>query len=118
MITHLEQRGYLAFHGGPFYTLQPAAWERPEEAATEQGIPEKPFVAMSFHESLKDVYEHGTYLAIKEDCKMDPVRIDLVRITTTSLTSYRRDSFLPVYGGGFHRPKSRGLLRSWICKGD
>ena len=31
---------------------------------------------MSFHESLNDAYNQGILLAVKTDCKMDPLRLD------------------------------------------
>jgi len=55
--------------------MEVKGWEQLQPTA---GIPGKCFVAMSFHESLKDAYENGIFLAVKEDCKMDPVRMDLV----------------------------------------
>jgi hypothetical protein len=59
-------------------SLKAKGWEQ-IQAATVNGIPGKCFVAMSFHESLSDAYWSGIYLAVKEDCRMDPIRLDLVQ---------------------------------------
>jgi hypothetical protein len=77
ILRHLEESGYLVQHGGVFYELTPEAWER-REASTTGGTPGKCFVAMSFHDSLKEAYDSGIFLAVKSDCKMEPVRMDLV----------------------------------------
>ena len=52
-------------------------WEACEPAAT-QGIPGRCFVAMSFDTSLGDAWNLGIYLAVKDDCKCEPRRIDLI----------------------------------------
>ena len=33
---------------------------------------------MSFHDDLKEAWGKGIYLAVKEECKMEPVRVDFV----------------------------------------
>lgn len=75
--------GYLRELAGGQYLIEVKGWEQLQPTA---GIPGKCFIAMSFHESLKDAYEQGIYLAVKEDCRMDPVRIDLVPTMTILLT--------------------------------
>ena len=94
------------------------------------GIPGKCFVAMSFHESLKDAYEHGIYLAVKEDCKMDPVRIDLVphndNIVDKIIAEIRTCQFMVAdftghkagvyFEAGFARGLGRPVI--WTCRED
>lgn len=75
LLDYLVKTGCLQKLPSGQYVMEVKGWEQLQPTA---GIPGKCFVAMSFHESLKDAYEHGIYLAVKEDCKMDPVRIDLV----------------------------------------
>jgi len=48
------------------------------EGAGLSGTPGKCFVAMSFENSLKEAYDNGILLAVKSDCKMEPIRMDLV----------------------------------------
>jgi len=76
LLGHLVGTGYLREVGGDNYLVEVKGWEQIETNKTI-GFPGKCFVAMSFHDSLKEAYENGIYLAVK-DCKMDPVRIDLV----------------------------------------
>jgi len=78
ILRHLENSGSLMQHGGVFYELTPAAWERREANAMGSGIPGKCFVAMSFDHSLNESYESGIFLAVKGDCQMDPIRVDRV----------------------------------------
>jgi hypothetical protein len=57
-----------------------AGWER----LGSQGGSVQPgtcFVAMSFHPSLKGVYDLGIEPALADDCGYDPIRIDLVEHT-------------------------------------
>jgi nucleoside 2-deoxyribosyltransferase len=130
LVKHLEETGYLVFHGGPFYTLTPTAWERLEAAGIGQGIPGKCFVAMSFHESLKQAYEVGIYLAVKDDCKMNPVRIDLVehneKICDKIVAEIRTCQFLVAdvtlqragvyFEAGFAMGLGRPVI--WSCRED
>ena len=76
LLRHLTDLGYIIRSGDAWtYGLKVKGWEQLQPTA---GIPGKCFVAMWFHEDLKDAYHNGIFLAVKEDCKMDPVRLDLV----------------------------------------
>jgi len=50
-------------------------WEQLQPTA---GISGGCFVATSFHDDLKEAWGRGIYLAVKEECKMEPVRVDFV----------------------------------------
>ena len=50
-------------------------WTR-SEAQSTTGIPGRCFVAMSFDHSLDEAWEKGIEPALREDCKLDPIRID------------------------------------------
>jgi hypothetical protein len=63
--------------GQETYRLKAKGWDT-IQAASVNGIPGKCFVAMSFDPALKPVYDDGIQPAVEIDCKMDPVRIDLV----------------------------------------
>ncbi len=76
LIRYLRDAGYIEGERG-HYRLTVKAWERVESAAAT-GSPGNCFVAMSFDKSLKEAYDAGIYLAVKQDCNMDPIRIDLV----------------------------------------
>ncbi|MBI2998711.1 MAG: hypothetical protein HYY46_09730 [Deltaproteobacteria bacterium] len=78
LVDFLLEADYVNQKFRPLFQLTPKTWERFEEAATGQGTPGKCFIAMSFDESLNEAYDQGLYLALKNDCKMEPVRIDRV----------------------------------------
>jgi len=77
LFKHMTEIGYLEHRGRELYLLKVKGWEQ-IQAATLNGITGKYFVAMSFDDSLKEACDNGTFLAVKTDCKMDPVRIDRV----------------------------------------
>src|SRR5262249_14791704 len=78
LINSQTELGFIEhIHSEETYRLTAKGWDA-IQAAGVNGVPGKCFVAMSFHESLKDAYENGIFLAVKEDCKMNPVRMDLV----------------------------------------
>jgi hypothetical protein len=122
--------GYIEqVHSAETYRLTAKGWEQ-IQAATVNGIPGKCFVAMSFHESLKDVYDNGIFLAVKEDCKMDPVRMDLVehneKICDKMVAEIRTCQFLVAdvtrqrpnvyFEGGFAMGLGRPVI--WTCRED
>jgi hypothetical protein len=78
LVRQLEEKGYVTQLVEGAFELRPLGWDKLESSATQGGIPGKCFVAMWFHESLEDVYDKGIYPAVKLDCKMDPIRIDLI----------------------------------------
>jgi hypothetical protein len=82
IVDYLQESGYIRQIGRPskgriICQLTPKAWEQRERNAIG-GTPGKCFIAMSFHDSLKEAYDQGIFLAVKHDCKMDPIRIDRV----------------------------------------
>ncbi len=78
-LEHLKDLGWARQSSESWvYYLTGKGWEKLESMGRAGGAPGKCFVAMSFDPSLKDAYDNGIYLAVKEDCKMDPVRMDLV----------------------------------------
>lgn len=78
LFKHLMELGYLEQRGNGLYLLKVRGWDE-IQAPTVNGISGKCFVAMSFNDSLKDAYENGIFLAVKGDCKMDPIRLDFVQ---------------------------------------
>jgi hypothetical protein len=78
LVDHLPELGYLTPDptDKPFNcSLRVKGWEALQPTAS---IPGRCFVAMSFHDDLKEAWEKGIYLAVKDECKMDPVRVDFV----------------------------------------
>ena len=129
LLRHLEQSGYLVQHGAVFYELTPTAWEQ-RERDTTGGTPGKCFVAMSFHNSLKDAYDTGIFVAVKSDCKMEPVRIDRVhhneKICDKVVAEIRMCQFLVAdvtlqrpgvyFEAGFAMGLGRAVI--WSCRED
>ena len=59
--------------------IQSKGWEKIDELTKTTGADSKQaFVAMWFDDSRKDIYDNGIFKAIDEDCKLKPIRIDLV----------------------------------------
>ncbi len=131
LLEYLDERGYVKFHNQSWvYSLKVAGWERLESASLRGGIPGKCFVAMSFDDSLKEAYERGIYLAVKEDCKMDPVRIDLVhhneKICDKIIAEIRVSQFMVAdvtrqrpgvyFEAGFAMGLDRPVI--WTCRGN
>ena len=130
LLEQLQERGYVSsLAEGREFILKPKGWER-IESSTTAGIPGKCFVAMSFHEDLKDAYDKGIFLAVKEDCKMDPVRMDLVehneKICDKMVAESRTCQFLVAdvtlqrpnvyFEGGFAMGLGRPVI--WTCRED
>ena len=129
ILQHLEQSGYVVQHGGVFYELTPAAWER-LEINSISGTPGKCFIAMSFHDSLREAYDSGIFLAVKHDCKMEPIRIDRVhhneKICDKIIVEIRACQFVVAdvtlqrpgvyFEAGFAMGLSRPVI--WTCQRD
>jgi hypothetical protein len=79
LFKHLVEIGYLEALGHGLYRLKAKGWEKLQTGTEGAGIPGKCFIAMSFHESLKEAYDNGIFLAVKGDCKMEPVRVDRIQ---------------------------------------
>jgi nucleoside 2-deoxyribosyltransferase len=85
---------------------------------------------MWFHETLKEAWEAGIYPAVKHDCKMEPVRIDLVphndNIVDKIIAEIRTCQFMVAdftgHRGGvyFEAGFAKGLGREviWTCRED
>ena len=71
----LHERELIDYAGKNFYSLKAKGWEAIQSASIN-GIPRRCFVAMSFDGSLQGAYDSGIFLAVKNDCKMDPIRVD------------------------------------------
>ena len=127
---YLADLGYLDDKGGGKFYVTGKGWERLESGVVGRGILGKCFVAMSFDPSLKDAYEQGIYLAVKQDCTMDPVRIDLVehneKICDKILAEIRSCQFLVAdftlqragvyFEAGFAMGLGRPVI--WTCRED
>ena len=122
--------GYIEqVHGPQTARLKAKGWEQ-IQAAIVNGIPGKCFVAMSFDESLAEPYDHGIYLAVKTDCKMDPLRIDRVhhneKICDKLIAEIRTSHFLIAdvtlqragvyFEAGFAMGLGRPVI--WTCRQD
>jgi hypothetical protein len=131
LLEHLNELGYLReAKERSLYILRPKAWERLESASASGGIQGRCFVAMSFHESLKDAYEQGIYPAIKEDCKLEPVRVDLVhhnekicdkilvelRLCQFMVADFTRQPTGVYFEAGFAMGLGRPVI--WMCQED
>ena len=93
-------------------------------------IPGRCFVAMSIHPSLDDAYQNGIWLAVKDDCDMDPIRIDLLhhneKICDKIIAEIRMSQFaiadvtLQRPGVYFEAGFAMGLGRPviWTCRKD
>lgn len=126
-LDYLVKTGCLQKHASGQYLMEVKGWEQLQPTA---GIPGKCFVAMSFHKSLKEAYQDGIYLALKEDCKMDPVRMDLVehneKICDKMVAEIRTCQFLVAdvtlqrpnvyFEGGFAMGLGRPVI--WTCRED
>ena len=110
--------------------LKAKGWEQ-IQAATISGIPGKCFVAMSFDEDLKKpIFHDGIEPAIRIDCKMEPVRIDLVphndNIIDKIIAEIRTCQFMVADFTGnkagvyFEAGFAKGLGREviWTCRKD
>jgi hypothetical protein len=75
ILDHLYALGYMSLLSKQNWSLTPKAWEHLESTV---GIFRRCFVAMSFAPELQEAYDNGIYFAVKQDCKMEPVRIDRV----------------------------------------
>jgi len=130
ILKHLVGLGYIEHKPGRPLIVTGKGWEHLESRVTGQGMPGKCFVAMWFDESLKQAYDNGIYLAVKEDCKMDPVRMDLVphneNIIFKIIAEIRSSQFLVADFTGQNRGVyleagfAMGLGRPviWTCRKD
>jgi hypothetical protein len=129
MLKHLTDCEYISRTGGPWvYGLKVKGWDYLQPTA---GIPGKCFVAMSFDEDLKKpVWKEGIEPAVKIDCKMNPVRIDLVahndNIIDKIIAEIRTCQFMVAdftgnkagvyFEAGFAKGLGRPVI--WTCRED
>jgi len=130
ILKQLVDLGYVENKPGRQLIVTGKGWEFLESRVASGGIPGKCFVAMWFDESLNDAYYKGIYLAVKQDCKMDPIRIDLVhhneKICDKIMAEIRSSQFLVAdvtgqrQGVYFEAGFAMGLGRSviWTCRED
>jgi hypothetical protein len=130
LLEHLKETGCLRRDERWVYTLKAKGWERLDSATAGSGIPGKCFVAMSFDASLKEAYDKGIHLAVKEDCKMDPVRIDHVhhnekicdrileeiRTCQFMVADFTRQRSAVFFEAGFALGLGRPVI--WSCRED
>jgi len=126
----LQKMGFLEFDADTHRDFVTArGWEK-LEAHSNTGIPGRCFVAMSFDHSLDEAWEKGIEPALREDCKLDPIRIDKVhhneKICDKLIAEIRLSQFL-VADFTLHRPGvyfeagfALGLGRPviWTCRKD
>jgi hypothetical protein len=131
LINTQVELGYIEqVHGHETARLKARGWEQ-IQAATVNGIPGKCFVAMSFDRKLKKpVWEEGIEPAVKIDCKMDPVRIDLLphndNIVDKIIAEIRTCQFMVAdftghkagvyFEAGFAKGLGRPVI--WTCRED
>jgi hypothetical protein len=127
LLQHLVELDYVKQEGATNFSLRPKAWEH-LESTKRAGIPGRCFVAMWFDESTKAAYDEGIYPAVKNDCGMEPVRIDLVphndNIVDRIIAEIRACQFMVAdftgHRGGvyFEAGFAKGLGREviWTCK--
>jgi hypothetical protein len=128
LLKHLTELGYISRTGIWTYSLKVKGWEQLQPTA---GIPGKCFVAMSFDEKLrKPVWEEGIEPAVGIDCKMNPVRIDLVphndNIVDKIIAEIRTCQFMVAdftghkagvyFEAGFAKGLGRPVI--WTCRED
>jgi hypothetical protein len=77
LVDTLVEMGNVKSPNDHYVRLEAKGWELIQSAGTI-GIPGKCFVAMWFDESMNEAYEAGIFPALKHDCKMEPIKIDLV----------------------------------------
>ncbi len=106
-----------------------AGWERLESSCLA-GIPGRCFVAMSFDHSLDEAWLKGIYPALKNDCGLDPIRIDKVhhneKICDKLIAEIRQSQFLVAdftlhragvyFEAGFAVGLGRPVI--WTCRKD
>ena len=130
---HARRIGYISgpIEGtfGPF-AITIAGWEYLDPSSSGSGVPGRVFVAMSFDPDMKPVYEDGLEPALKIDCRLDPIRIDLVhhneKICDRILAEIRRCQFVVAdytqhkhgvyFEDGFAQGMGRQVVRT--CRGS
>jgi hypothetical protein len=120
--------GMEHFAGGKALKLTPDGWARLEPAGSG-GVPKRCFVAMSFDASLKEAYELGIHLGLK-DAGCDPIRVDAIphngKICDRIVVEIRQAQFvvadvtLQRQGVYFEAGFALGLGRPviWTCRKD
>jgi hypothetical protein len=129
LLDHLVKTGYVIFSDGPLVALTVKGWEE-LEPVSGSGIPGRCFVAMWFDSSLEAAWQDGIYLAVKDDCKCEPIRIDKVhhneKICDKIVADIRRAQFVVAdvtgqrpgvyFEAGFAIALGRPVI--WTCRED
>jgi hypothetical protein len=80
LLDQLEESGYLEVSKtltSIECSVRADGWDRLQDQSLT-GTEGRCFVAMSFDPSLDDAWQEGIFPALKEDCGLDPVRIDMI----------------------------------------
>jgi nucleoside 2-deoxyribosyltransferase len=133
LIKHAVTSGYLedANPMAPNHVqLTVKGWDYLDPGSGGAGIAGRVFVAMSFHESLNEMYERGIKKAIEEDCHMSTIRLDKIhhneKICDKILAEIRRAQFVVAdftgqnqgvyFEAGFAMALGREVIRT--CRQD
>lgn len=117
---------YGGVRSGIAYQLTVAGWEA--VAPVSGGIHGTCFVAMSFHEDLKDAFERGIVPAVEKDCGFSVLRVDRIQhnesISERILSGIRTAQFVVAdftlqrqgvyYEAGFAQGLGRVVI--WTCR--
>jgi hypothetical protein len=129
LFIFIRDRQYIRESGSQHEVkLEPKGWEEIEPSGG--GISGRCFVAMSFDPAYEEAFLKGIEPALRDDCKLDPIRIDKQhhneKICDLILAEIRRCEFL-VADFSLHRPGvyfeagfALGLGKEviWLCQKD
>jgi hypothetical protein len=139
LMNHLNEGGFVTWKDRTerkddplalyYAVLTTKGWQKLEPFGAG-GIPGRCFVAMSFDPSLDDAYNFGICPALKQDCNLDPRRIDLVhhneKICDKILSEIQLSSLLVTdftlhragvyFEAGFAMGLGRPVI--WTCHAD
>ncbi len=110
-------------------TITVEGW-RSLEAGVSSGVPGRCFIAMSFHPDLDPAYRDGIDLAIRDDCGMDPVRVDKeehnekicdriiakIRLAQFLVADFTQHKAGVYFEAGFAMGLGRPVI--WLCRED
>lgn len=132
LLQQMQELGYIYFeqtNTSLKCIIQTKGWERLQEQ-TISGIPGRCFVAMSFDHSLDEAWNKGIFQALKEDCKLNPIRMDKEshneKICDKIIAEIRQSQFViadfTYHRGGvyFEAGFALGLGKPviWTCRND
>jgi hypothetical protein len=128
LVERKELVAFEPFAGGKKIRVTPDGWARLEPSGSG-GTRGRCFVAMSFDPALKDAYESGIYLGVK-DAGCDPIRVDAIphngKICDRIVVEIRQAQFLVsdvtlqrpgvYFEAGFAMGLGRPVI--WTCRKD